>query len=179
MPDPSGIDPDRNQPTEHINEEPNERDSAGVSRSLSDLAADQQPDPWETDLQTGDIPKQDAASKARPSQFRDLFRSVKNENGILRSLSLAEVHDFRRLLIHCRRAYRDGPGAMKTLQELAADLHARLKLPDNDTDTLNRMTLREIVEALQHPAKRKCLLARKLISVAELQRSCCSTGEKS
>ena len=101
----------------------------------------------------GDIPTQDAASKARPVQFRDLFLSLKKENGILRSLSLAEVHDFRHLLTYCRREFHNGPGVIKILHHLAADLRAHLGLPDNDTETLNRMTIREIVEALQPAAE--------------------------
>jgi hypothetical protein len=98
------------------------------------------------DRQTPTVPNINGAGLgSRACTFRDIWGSVKG-NRIL-SLLPEERQYYKELLGYHQRVYGTG-FTPKTMHRLAGELRSRLKTADGDTDTLNGLTLRQIIEAL-------------------------------
>jgi hypothetical protein len=84
--------------------------------------------------------------------FRDLWAAVKGDGRLplLPEQLPEEKPAFDWLLGYCQRVYGGG-FSPQTMHRLAGELRTRLQLSDGDTESLNSLPLRKIVEALSAP----------------------------
>jgi hypothetical protein len=103
-------------------------------------------------------PNSKTANPGHPLTLGELFMAVREGRltfsalpGKRPSQLPSEIQDYKWLLGYCRHTYRAGV-TLDTLHQLAADLRVVLGFELHETDRLNRMSLREVREALTKPA---------------------------